>query len=94
MKQAASDSASKVMIEGVIHVGLWSWLTSHLLYYVTTLQLIEAKTELDIYEEQCNGAMRKLQEAKAGLKKMHEDLENNKRYCVILGLHFKMLAYA
>ncbi|XP_065911796.1 structural maintenance of chromosomes protein 4-like isoform X2 [Dysidea avara] len=42
-------------------------------------KLTEAKTELDIYEEQCNGAMRKLQEAKAGLKKINEDQERNKR---------------
>jgi len=60
------------------------------LYYVTTLQLTEAKTELDIYEEQCNGAMRKLQEAKAGLKKINEDQEKNKWYCLLEQL-YKML---
>ena len=37
------------------------------------------KAELELYEEQCNGVTKKLQEAAASLKKINEDKEARQR---------------
>lgn len=39
------------------------------------------KAELELYEEQCNGVTKKLQEATASLQKINDDQEAKQRCC-------------
>ena len=46
---------------------------------ISLLQLDMVKAELELYEEQCNGVTKKLQEATGSLKKINEDKEAMQR---------------
>ena len=57
------------------------WLNISIEPYCLFLKLDMVKAELELYEEQCNGVSKKLQEATSSLKKINEDKEARERYC-------------